>query len=142
MGADTPQPLDQEVFTAVGEQLSRRNGRHVLVPAVRTVLGKGLRADVGDLLVVGSFSIAARWAVQALDALLLGEAVARAAAGAPCVVATAPFLLRAGQGSQQVLAALRRTGFRPLAGHAMIAPAAGMDHLSGHSALLQHRVTE
>ncbi|MGW4897384.1 hypothetical protein ACWEQL_34780 [Kitasatospora sp. NPDC004240] len=124
--------LDQDVLIAVAEQVfTRRNEQHHLAPVVRECLGKGPRAVIGDLLVLDAYSIAADWAVQDLDLLLLGEAIARAAAAGPCFVATAPSRLRTLQGGQQVLGALRRAGFCPLAGQVMVAAGMGMPQLSG-----------
>ncbi|MFG2845967.1 hypothetical protein ACGF12_22775 [Kitasatospora sp. NPDC048296] len=125
--------LDQELLDAVAEQVfTRRDGRHRLAPAVRDCLGKGPRADVGDLLVLEAYSITADWAVQDLDLLLLGEALARASAAGPCFVATAPSFLRTAPGEEpRVLGALRRAGFRPLAGLVMVAPGTGVPRLTG-----------
>ncbi|MGV9268095.1 hypothetical protein ACWDRR_25920 [Kitasatospora sp. NPDC003701] len=125
--------LDQAVLTAVAEQVfTRRGGEHRLVPGVREVLGRGPRADLGDLLLVDNFSVSTDWAVQDLDLLLLGEALARAAAvtGA-CFAATAPSCLRASQGSRQVLSVLNRAGFRTLAGHVMVAAATELPRMAG-----------
>ncbi|MFD5610549.1 hypothetical protein [Kitasatospora sp. NPDC127060] len=137
--------LEQELLTAVAEQVfTRRDGQHRLTPAVRDCLGKGPRTHIGDLLVLEAYSVAADWAVQDLDLFLLGEALARTAAGA-CFVATAPALLRTFPGQEaQVLGTLRRAGFRPLGGLVMAAPGTGVPRLTGRGSAApawRHRAT-
>ncbi len=122
--------LDQELCTAVAQALfTRRSGQVRLSPAVRETLEKSARHDLGDLLVVYNFSIESDWA--ALDVLLLGEAVFRAAASGPCFLSTAPAVLRSTGGYQPTLRSLRAAGFRPLVDLAMVAPTAGLPRLGG-----------
>ncbi len=123
--------LDVELNTAVlSAVVTSRGGRARLAPAVREVLGKGSRSVLGDLVVLDGFSVSGGWASAGLEVLLLGELMSRTVDG-PSVVATAPFFLKGAQGYQPTLAALKAAGFRPLAGHVMVAECSGLPTLSG-----------
>ncbi len=123
--------LDHELHTAVlSTVLSTRGGRRSFSPAVRSVLGKGPRSALGDLVLLDGFSVATGWANAGLDVLLLGELISRTVT-APAVLATAPLFLTGDQERRIRQAALNAAGFRPLAGHTMVAGTAGLPTLSG-----------